>query len=378
MSGFINPAPKRPVDVVKFLSFLDLSSIAAFLKEFYRDPSKIKHPPQAMLKLYAFFKLKRFRYLTELWKQLTKKTLRLLGFKHRPSYKTLWHWLNKRIKPQGLETIYTELMKLVKQALAAQGIQMAAEVVVDATVMQAKAQDKEAAYNGHYKMSCHLIHHVICAKTGLTLNWIVAPGDVDEGKFMVPMLAKARSDDFKPKTAMGDNGYAGYYNYEIPNLMGIETLIGFRENAQFGWRGKPQTLKLRFRKMVKAGKLSAEKLSALGLDRDPEKNSMENLLCALAVAGEHVYVGDYFRNVSLAQFKADPEGWMLRYGPPRSMIEGTHGHQKDWLELDGFAETGLCKARLHVGLCMLCEAAVALVKVQHGVVSALRSHAYLR
>ena len=60
------------------------------------------------------------------------------------------------------------------------------------------------------------------------------------------------------------------------------------------------------------------------------------------------------------------------------MIEGTHGHQKDWLELDDFAEMGLLKARLHVALCMLGEVAFALVKVQHGVVSALRSHAYLR
>ena len=378
MSRFIDPAPKRPVDVVKFLSFLDLSPISALLKEFYRDPSKIKHPPQAMLKLYALCKLKRFKYLTELWKQLTKKTLRLLGFKYRPSYKTVWHWLNIRVKPEGLETVYAELMKQVNQALAAKGIKMAVDVVTDATTMEANPKDQEAAYNGHYKMRCYLIHHIVCGKTGLTLNWIVAPGNIDEGKFMVPMLAKAIADGFRPKTLMGDNGYAGFWNYEILNLLGIETLIGFRENAQFGWRGKPQTLKLRFRKMIKAGKLPPEKLAELDMDPDPEKNSVENLLCALAVASEHEYVGDYFRNESLAEFKGDFEGWQLRYGPPRSVIEGTHGHQKDWLELDGFVEKGLRKARLHVALCMLTEAAVALVKTQHGVVKALRSHAYLR
>lgn len=378
MGGFIDPTPKRPVDIIKFLSFLDLSPIASQLREFYLDPSKIKHPPQAMLKLSAFFKLKRFKYLTELWKQLTKKTLRLLGFKHRPSYKTLWHWLNKRIKPDGLQAIYTELMKLVSQPLAQQSIQMANEAVVDATVMEANQQDQQAAYNGHYKMRCYLIHHVVCAKTGLTLNWIVAPGDIDEGKFLVPMLAKAVVDGFKIKTVLGDNGYAGYWNYEILNLLGVETFIGFRENAKFGWRGKPKTLKLRFRKMIKAGRLSAEKLAELGMDADPEKSSMEQLLCALAVAGEHEYVGDYYRNVSLAEFLADEQSWMLRYGPPRSVIEGSHGHLKDWLELDAFAERGLFKAQLHVALCMLCEAAVALTKLQHGVVTALRSHAYLR
>jgi len=240
MSGFINPAPNRPVDVVKFLSFLDLSSIAAFLKEFYCDPSKIKHPPQAMLKLYAIYKLKRFRYLTELWKQLTKKTLRLLGFKHRPSYKTLWHWLNIRVKPQGLEAICIELMKLVRIALAAQGIQMAKEAVVDATVMQANSQDKEAAYNGHYKMRCYLIHHIVCGKTGLTLNWLVEPGNVDEGIFMVPMLAKACADGFRPKTVMGDNGYAGYWNYEIANLLAWKRLLGFAKKPNPAGEANPK------------------------------------------------------------------------------------------------------------------------------------------
>jgi hypothetical protein len=378
MDSFIDPTPKRPVDAVKFLSFLDLSPISALLKTFYRHPAKIKHPPQAMLKLYAFYKLKRFRYLTELWKQLTKKTLRLLGFKHRLSYKTLWHWLNKRVKPEGLETVYAELMKQVDQALAAQGIEMAKEVVVDATVMQASAGDQEASYNGHYGMNCYLIHHVVCARTGLTLNWLVEPSNIDEGKLMVPLLAKAVADGFQPKAVFSDNGYAGYWNYEILNLLGIETFIGFRENAKPGWRGNAQTLKLRLRKMIKAGELSVEKLAELGIDADPEKNSVEGILCALAVAGQHEYVGDYFRNMSLATFQSDNEGWMRRYGPPRSVIEGTHGHQKDWLELDGFGDKGLFKARLHVALCMLCEAAVALVRVQRGVTSGLRSHAYLR
>jgi hypothetical protein len=378
MSSFIDPTPNRPVDVIKFLCFLDLSSIDAYLKEFYRDPSKIKHPPQAMLKLYTFFKLKRLRHLTELWKQLTKKTLRLLGFKHRPSYKTLWHWLNTRVKPEGLQTIHTKLMKLVNQALAAKGIHMALQVVGDATQVEAKLQDKEAAYNGHYKMRCYLIHHLICAKTGLTINWIVAPGNVDEGQFMLPMLAKTMADGFKPEVLVLDNGYAHYFNHEIPNLLGIKLLIGFRRKNKFSWRGKPRTLKLRFRKMIKAAKLTLEKLSELGVDPDPEKNSLEDVVCALAVAGQHEYAGAYYRNRSLAEFRRDRKGWQSLYGPPRSFIEGSHGHQKDWLDLDNFVEKGLRKAKLHVALCMLCEAAVASTRVQHGCTEALTSCAYIR
>jgi hypothetical protein len=262
-------------------------------------------------------------------------------------------------------------MKTINQTLAAQRIQIGKVICADATHIEAQPNDKEAAYNGHYKMRCYLIHHIICAKTGLTLNWVVAPCNVDEGQFMLPMLAKAMADGFKPKVLIVDNGYAHYFNYEIPNFLGIKLLIGFRRRNKPGWRGKPKTLKLRFRKMIKAGKLPLHKLAELGMEADPEKNSLEDVACALAVAGQHEYAGAYYRNQSLEWFLSDRKCWQSVYAPPRSAIEGTHGHQKDWLDLDDFVDSGLRKARLHVALCMLSEVAVALIRVQCGHVSAL-------
>jgi len=378
MSGFIDPTPSKPVDTVQFISLLDLSPLSTLLKKFYREPYKIKHPPQAMLKLFALQKLKRYKFLSELDRELDQQAIKLLGFRYKPSYKTLWHWLNKRVGPQGLETIHTELMKIINKALAAQGICMAHQVAGDATQVEAKPQDEEAAYNGHYKMRCYLLHHLICAKTGLTLNWIIAPGNVDEGQFMLPLLAKAIADGFKPQRLVLDNGYAHFFNYEIPNLLGIKLLIGFRKRNKPCWRGKPRTLKLRFRKMIKAGKLTKEKLAELDMKSDPEKISLEDVVCALAIAGQHEYAGAYYRNKSLADFKRDRKGWMSLYAPPRSFIEGSHGHQKDWLDLDNFVEKGLRKARLHVALCMLSEVLVACTKVQHGYVEALTSCAYIK
>jgi hypothetical protein len=103
-------------------------------------------------------------------------------------------------------------MEIVNQTHANQSIPLAETVAGDATHIHAKPQDQEAAYNGHYKMRCYLVHHIICAKTSLTLNWVVAPGNVDEGQFMLPMLAKAMADGFKPKVLIVDNGYAHYFN----------------------------------------------------------------------------------------------------------------------------------------------------------------------
>jgi hypothetical protein len=379
MSDFIDPTPNTPVDAVQFISFLDLSAIILMLSKFYKEPYKIRHPPQAMLRLVALQKLRGYRFLTDLYRELDDRAVTLLGFKYKPSYKTVWHWLNKRVGPQGLEAMHTELIKLINQMLAAKGIQMAKTVAGDATHIQAQKGDKEAAYNKHYKMSCYLFHHVICAKTGLALNWLVAPGNVDEGMFMLPMLAKAFADGFKVLTLVLDNGYTHFFNYEIPNLLCIKLLIGFRRKKnKFSWRGKPKTLRLRFRKMVKAGKLTVQKLAELGMDPDPEKNGIEDIVCALAVAGQHQYAGAFYRNRSLAWFRRDRKGWQSMYGPPRSFIEGGHGHQKGWLGLDDLAEKGLRKAQLHAALCMLSEAAVACVRVQNGCVESLTSCAYIR
>ncbi len=378
MANFVDPTPNIPIDAVQFISLLNLSPISTILKRFYIEPYKIRHPPEAFLRLFALQKLKRYKFLTELYRELDDQTVKRLGFKYKPSYKTLWHWLNKRVGPDGLEIIHTEMMKIINQTLAEQGVQIGKIVCADATHIAAQSSDREAAYNGHYKMKCYLLHHFICAVTGLTLNWVVTPGNVDEGQFMVPMLAKTLADGFRPELLAVDNGYAHYFNYEIPSLLGIKLLIGFRRKNKFSWRGKPQTLKLRFRKMVKVGKLTSLKLAELGMVADLEKNRLEDIVYALAIVGEHEYVGAYFRNQSLSWFRREKQCWQSLYVAPRSVVEGTHGHQKDWLDLDGLVEKGLRKARLHVALCMLCEAAVALVRVEHGCVKSLTSHAYIR
>jgi hypothetical protein len=378
MDGFIDPTPSRPVDAVRFLSVLDLSPVSAILEQFYCEPWRSRHPPEAMLRLLALYKLRRYRFLTELWRQLSRRTVKRLGFKRRPSYQAVWHWLNRRLGPDGLEAIHLALIEAITQALATRGIHLGETVVGDATPIPAKRRDDDAAYNGYYQRRCYLLHHLACSATGVTLAWIVTPGDVDEAPFAVPLLARALVHGVRPRAAVFDNGYASHWNYEIPSLLGVEPRIGFRRNAKPGWRGKPETLRRRYRKRVKAGKLAPERRQTLGMRPDPETNSLDAVLCALAVAGQHAYVGAYYRNQSLAAFQADRRGWLGRYVPPRCVVEGGHGHQKDWLGLGDLRGTGLRRAMLHVALCMLSEAAVACTRVQRGAVKSLTSQAYIR
>ena len=46
----------------------------------------------------------------------------------------------------------------------------------------------------------------------------------------------------------------------------------------------------------------------MGLGADPDKNRLEDVVCALAVASQHEDAGAYFRNKSLAWFRRDRKG----------------------------------------------------------------------
>jgi hypothetical protein len=377
MADFVDSTMDRPVDALRFLSFLDLTAVYAVLEGFYCESWRYRHPPEAMLRLLALYKLKRLRFLTELWKLLDTETLKLLGFKWTPSYKTVWHWLNKRLGPEGLERVHESLAKAIDEALKTQGVDLGVKVSGDASPIRAMRRDPEARYNGYYKMVCYLAHRLVCCTTNLTLTWAVTPGNVDEACLMVPLLAKAMLLGVNPKEACFDNGYSSPWNYALVGLLEAKPLIGFRENAKLGWRGKPKTLRLRYRKMVKAGVLQPKHLSTLCLDSNPDENSIDEIISGLTIAGQHEYVGAYYRNTSLEEFWADKAGWLKLYVPMRNVIEGSHGHQKDWLDLDNLRVRGLRKVRLHTALSMLSEAMVAYTRVQNGVVKGLTGLAYL-
>lgn len=378
MTEFIDPTPNNPIDAARFLSFLDLTAVLAVLEGFYCESWRHRHPPEAMLRLVALYKLKRFRFLTELWKVLDDETLRLLGFRWKPSYKTVWHWLNRRLGPEGLETIHSALMNAIKEALEVQGVQMGWKVAGDASPIQAMRRDPEAGYNGYYKMVCYLVHRLVCCITNLTLSWTVTPGNVDEAYMLVVFLLKAMLLGVMPEEASFDNGYSSPWNYALLGLTAIKSLIGFRKNAKPNWRGKSKTLRLRFKKMVKAGVLKADRLKALGLNPNPDENSIDEILSGLTIAGQYEYVGAYYRNISLKEFRRDERGWVKLYVSIRNMVEGSHGHQKDWLDLDNLRVKGFEKARLHTALSMLTEAMVAYTRVQNGVLKGLTSLAYLK
>jgi hypothetical protein len=331
-----------------------------------------------MLRLVAYRMVKGFVYLTDLWRDLKARpevALRL-GFTRVPSYGAIYHFINTRLKAEGFERIRVAVLKLVEEACVKHGSAWDGRVSVDATPMEALRGDREAAYNGYYRMLCFLVHKVVDCTSHLTLSWCVAPGDVDEGGLLAALLLKARSLGFKVREAFMDNGYASSENYASLWLMRIKAWIGFRRKARRGWRGRLKTLRLRYRKMY-GSLLSTKAIRPLRFDPKPERNSLNKLLLALLLSGQHEYVGAYLRNLSLKAHRKLRKRWLKKYHGKRNTVEGSNGHHKTQLNLDSLSAKGLEKAKNHVSQVFLTEAIVAYGRVQHGTTSSLTRMAEL-
>ena len=371
--GRLSPIQDDPVEVARFLSLIDFTPVLTILLEYYCEAWRSRHPPEAMLRLVAYRMVKGFAYLTDLWRDLKARpevALRL-GFTRVPSYGAIWHFINERLRAEGFDRIRVAVLRLVEEACAKHGSAWDGRVSVDATPMEALRDDKEAAYNGYYRMLCYLVHKVVDCTSHLTLTWSVTPGDVDEGGLLTALILKTRSLGFKIREAFMDNGYASPQNYASLWLMKVKAWIGFRRKARRGWRGKLKTLRLRYRKMHRKGLLSTKAIRPLRFDPKPERISLNKLLLALFLTDQHEYVGAHLRNLSLKARRRPGGRWLKKYNGKRNMVEGSNGHHKTQLNLDRLSAKGLEKAKSHVSQVLLTEAIVAYGRVQHGTTSNL-------
>jgi len=353
-----------PIDTARFLSLLDFSALIPLLASYYRRTPT--YPLDAMLRLLAYRVLRGHVFLTALWRELSTKPdlAMLLGFGKIPSYQALWHFINVRLKAEGVERLRFHLLKLNREGLKAYGVRMGFEGVADATPIASRNRD--AAYNGYYEMRCYLTHKLLDVATGLTLAWLLTPGNVDEGGLLVTLLCRVRGLGFKLRRLFADNGYSSPWNYAMLWLMRIKPWISFRRRAKPGWRGRLRTLRLRYRKTVK-GRSNA----------NVKTLPLRKLLMGLMIHGQEEYVGAYVRNLSLTEYKRNKSGWLKRYHAKRNIMEGSNGHQKTWLRLDRLPAKKLPTAMNHVSLTFLTEALVAYGRVNTGRVTNLTGLAEL-
>jgi hypothetical protein len=272
---FINTTSGEPVRTEEFLNHLDLTEIKPVLMEFYCEEWRSRLPPQAMLKAMIYFKLKDYKFLTTFHNDLeTSTTLaRDLGFGDKiPSYQALCHFLNTRLGEKGVRKIFDAFLQIVKRELAKRMIKLGKEIGLDASPIEAPKTDKEAEYNGHYKVHGYSWHNLRCMRTDLPLD------------------------------------------YQI--LFNAEVSCNIAKNWVFKKDATADEIKRWYRKMWKSDLY------------EKDADFMDMQLTLMATDDKRFeQVGAYWRNEILLTYEESPDGYLDDYHT-RNRIEGTHGVEK--------------------------------------------------
>jgi len=219
---FINPTTDNPVRIQDFLKHLSLSRITPTLKKMYEEDYRFKYQPGAVLKTMIYFKLKR-RFLSEVFIDLTTdpELVENLGFCMIPDYKQLYHFLNYRLGGDGTKILSDAFVIAIREEFAKLNVAFGERLVIDATPLAAKATDRDAQYNGHYKIKGYLWHNLRNLDTGIPIAFHVTNANEDEGTFLAPLLMKARQLGIKFREVYFDGGYAS-----LENIMRVEEFFG--------------------------------------------------------------------------------------------------------------------------------------------------------
>jgi hypothetical protein len=368
-TGFINPSEECPVRTEYFLKYLDLTPITPYLKGLYGEEYRFKFPMDAMLKTLIYFKLKPYKFLTDLWNDLvaTPNLADDLGFKEIPDYNTVYHFLTKRLNSKGTKRLLDAFVEANRQELLKHKITLGEEVVLDSCPIPAKKKDCEADWNGHYELWCYLWHNLRCINTGLPLNFHITNGREDELHFLSPFILKLKTmQHIDPIRVYIDGGYAGFENIaRMYVYFDVDVVCNIAKDWKFSEKGTLVEICRRYNKLWKQPYYRPQA-------------DFEHIQYAMMMSDEPRFkqIGMHYRNNILSRYGECPDGYMDDYHF-RNRVENTHGTEKRKTEIKNIEAKGIERTMTHIGMHLISLHAIALCRLQNGVTTGLTSLAGL-
>lgn len=367
---FVNPDKDNPVDTAKFLHHLDIDFIVSMIRRRYRrEPN---YPIEAMVKSMMYMDIKRIKYYTELENDLKSHpdVARDIGFKREngkyliPNHRTFWHFVTIRLKNSGMDELFSVLRDEVVRVASTLGIELGKETVEDATPIKALPNDKEAKYNGHYKMKGYKLDITADIDERVPLCKKVIGINEDEGKCLKPSMKELSRAGVKIERGWVDGKYATFENIAYMGTKKIEA--NYPINS--GWQYKFEVSDKRMEEIYQRH-WQDEKFR-------PSAH-MGYILSFLDRKGLHKIVGSYFRNMKIAEYEECPDCYLDVYHR-RNNGEALNGYLKDRLDLmTRLRVKGTEKVDRYLTKSLTAILAVALNRLQHGVKDNLISVAYL-
>ena len=201
------------------LCSLNLGSNRGFLMSLYHGEGAGRKPydPVSMLKAQLLKHLLRVpsdRRLSLLLKR-NRKMARACGFKRETPSHGLFTQFRHRLGRDGYEKVFSILLKQLLEHRVVKG-----EVVaVDSTAVKAYSQRDLENKRGKSDLEARVgrgrrgfvlgykVHTVCCATSELPLAFTVAPCNLNEKRFIKPLLEKLKDQDIRFKTVLADAQY---------------------------------------------------------------------------------------------------------------------------------------------------------------------------
>jgi len=367
---FINPTSEMPVKAAAFLGQMDMSCVLPVLSSSYKE-SKFKHymwDPQAMLKALILRKLIGLRWYTDLERYLNGHIdeARMLGFHKRTGWKTkmtpdhsTFTCFERRIARVGMRKIMDILVIEIGRKLEQMGMRLGTDVAVDSTPIAGRENDPDAQFNPHYKTQGYKIHGAYDVDFGIPLAFQFTKINEGDSPRLIPLLDKLHEMGIEPREVFADGAYASLANLAVLHTnYSMRAHFNMRANSKENRSGTGVAIQRLYRRFWKSDGFNPEA-------------SIGQILEFLMNHGEIEAVGAYHWNRYVRAWKDDFDATKKAYNR-RAAIEAFHGHMKQQMLLEKFMDaSGLEAAERHVRLFYIALLAVALCRLQHGVIEGL-------
>jgi len=232
------------LSIKQVLSSLNLSSIRGFLISLYHrvGPGRKPYDPVSMLKAQLLKHLLRVpsdRRLALLLER-DRDVAEACGFRRKTPSHGLFTHFRHRLGKDGYERLFSMILRQLLKDGAVEG-----EVVaLDSTAIKAYSQrsldnrsgksDREARV-GRGRRGFTLgykVHTVCCTSSELPLAFLVEPCNVNEKRFIKPLLEKLKSQSIGFKTVVADAQYDSAKVRKTVKEYGAEPVIPYRKSSR--------------------------------------------------------------------------------------------------------------------------------------------------
>jgi len=360
---FYNPDTDNPMKLTLFLSFLDVTVLEDAMKPFYKRQASIKYLG-SMGRTLVFMKVKGLTPdKTVNYLKTHPFDAELLGYEKNmdgsfeiPCGETIRLNLKNRFGVDGVKQIDQAIFIALRMAAEKLGVDLGDCCGSDAFPVKSVSSDKDAGYNGHYKVTGYKVATTESydPETGI----VPLVGDVidineDEGKTLLPHMKQLKKNDIHVNDLFVDGKYATISNIaQIEVIYGTSLHYNIADNWVYNEHATPSDMKVEYQKFHNESDFRVF-------------TSEDGMMKYLIKKGCYEPVGHMIRNMHMAAKNECPDGYLDHFHQ-RNMTESENDFIKNDMGLQqAIKRKGKEAVELELHFTLLSLHVLALIRLQN-------------